>query len=182
MKNMIRRIIQIRLDTTVTMVTEKTPMRGRAAVEPAVLDQFGRDRVKSLDDADVVDKRFTGAVDHARVPEFLQAMDAGIAPYLPSDDFYFSPIKVYEYLAAGLPVVASDIGQIRQLARDGYVMPARPGDAGALETALDALLADPDAARAMAARGCAWTLKERTWEANAARLIELARSLAGAPS
>jgi glycosyltransferase involved in cell wall biosynthesis len=124
--------------------------------------------------------RFSGAVDHARVPELLAAMDLAVAPYLASDDFYFSPIKVYEYLAAQLPVIASDIGQISALIEAGQVLPAQAGDADSLRQAMESVLEDRDAAAQSAQRGYQWVLAERTWEANAQRIVSLANSLASA--
>jgi glycosyltransferase involved in cell wall biosynthesis len=124
--------------------------------------------------------RFSGAVDHARVPELLAAMDLAVAPYLASDDFYFSPIKVYEYLAAQLPVIASDIGQISALIEAGQVLPAQAGDADSLRQAMESVLEDRDAAAQSAQRGYQWVLAERTWEANAQRIVSLANSLATA--
>jgi glycosyltransferase involved in cell wall biosynthesis len=123
---------------------------------------------------------FTGAVEHARVPELIAAMDVAVAPYRASDDFYFSPIKVYEYLAAGTPVVASPLGQITALVAEGYVTPARAGDADDLAAALTAQLAAPHPAAAAAARGREWTLRERTWTANARRVAAILDGLMAA--
>ncbi|MFC0674735.1 glycosyltransferase [Brachybacterium hainanense] len=86
----------------------------------------------------------TGAVEAGEVSAHLQRMDVACAPYPAAEDHYFSPLKVFEYLAAGLPVVASTIGQIPDLldhGRIGRLVP--PGDAGALAEALLALWADP---------------------------------------
>ena len=47
------------------------------------------------------------------------AWDVGVAPYLPLDDFYFSPLKVLEYMAVGLCPVASDLGDLPALLGDG---------------------------------------------------------------
>jgi glycosyltransferase involved in cell wall biosynthesis len=121
---------------------------------------------------------FTGAVDHGHIPALLAAMDVTVAPYRATDDFYFSPIKVYEYLAAGKPVIATPIGQIAALVEAGYVEPAPAADAAGLAAAIAAVLADPAAAGARAARGRAWTLAERTWAANARRVVELASACA----
>lgn len=117
---------------------------------------------------------FTGAVDHARIPELLDAMDLTVAPYRAADDFYFSPMKVYESLAAGRPVVASNLGQVTSLIEAGYVDPAAPGDPESLAAAIEGVLTNRAAAAAKAARGRAWTLAERTWQANARRAGELA--------
>ena len=51
--------------------------------------------------------RLQGAVRPSRVPSLLGLMDVAVAPYPDLSDFYFSPLKVYEYMAAGLPVVTS---------------------------------------------------------------------------
>src|SRR5262249_29411154 len=99
---------------------------------------------------------FTGAVSPSEVPAFLASMDVALAPYPNLARFYFSPLKVYEYMAAGLPVVASCIGQLEELIEpgvNGLLVP--PGDAKALQAALQTLRTDAglcrrlgDAARA----------------------------------
>ena len=53
---------------------------------------------------------FTGSVPSGEVAGLLAAMDVAVAPYPNLPQFYFSPLKVYEYMAGGLPVVASRIG------------------------------------------------------------------------
>jgi glycosyltransferase involved in cell wall biosynthesis len=124
--------------------------------------------------------RFTGAVEHAQVADTIAAMDVTAAPYLPSEDFYFSPIKIYEYLAAGKPVVASRLGQIGALADAGLVDAVAPGDVQALQRGLEAVLAAPEAAATRAARGRDWVFRERTWAANARRALEIAAARSAA--
>lgn len=58
---------------------------------------------------------FSGAVDPPEVPHLLARMDLGVAPYLQSHDFYFSPLKILEYMACGLPIVATDTPSIREI-------------------------------------------------------------------
>ena len=71
-----------------------------------------------------VDADFRGAVSPSEIPGQLRGSAIGVAPYpeTASAHHYFSPLQVYEYLAAGLPIVAANIGQI----------PHAVGDAGVL--------------------------------------------------
>ena len=115
--------------------------------------------------------RFTGQLAHRDVVAVLRAADVGLAPYPPLADFAFSPLKVFEYLAAGLPFVGSDIGQLRAVTEEfgtGELVP--PGDAGELAGAVLRTLTDPNAAeRARRARLLA--LERCGWRARAAQIL-----------
>ncbi len=118
---------------------------------------------------------FTGAMAHTDVPGLLASMDVAVAPYPNLADFYFSPLKVYEYMAAGLPVVVSNIGQLGKLINhdvNGLLVPA--GDAGELAHALVRLRNEPllRARLGEAARAC--ILHEHTWEKVVDRIFALA--------
>jgi glycosyltransferase involved in cell wall biosynthesis len=83
----------------------------------------------------------TGAVRHDRVASYLAAMDIAVAPFAAQPDFYFSPLKVAEYLAAGLPVVTTAQGDLPDLVGDaGLLVP--PGSVEALQVALVSLMED----------------------------------------
>jgi len=70
-----------------------------------------------------------GRVPSWEVPGILSSMDVATAPYRGLADFYFSPLKVYEYLASGMPVVASRIGQLATLIRNNQTgLLCRPDD------------------------------------------------------
>lgn len=120
-------------------------------------------RCEELGIADHVEA--TGSVLPCEVPALLQRMDLAVAPYPSGRDCYFSPLKVYEYLAAGLPVVASSAGVLPTLldhGRLGTLVP--PGDVDALVDAVTALRADPGRRRRLrraavtAAAGHDWSL------------------------
>lgn len=113
-------------------------------------------------DLDVADRvRFLGEVVPEQVPSILAGLDVAVAPY-PPGDHYFSPLKVYEYLAAGLPVVASAVGSLPEvLAGCGVLVP--PGDARALGTVLSLLASDPDHRRALGETGRRVARAEHDW-------------------
>ena len=116
-----------------------------------------------------------GAVPPAEIPGLLASMDAAVAPYPPIEPFYFSPLKVFEYMAAGLPVAASRIGQLGAVIRDGgngLLLP--PGDAGALSGALERLCGDRALRIRLGRAARATVLEEHTWEAVAGRILRLA--------
>jgi glycosyltransferase involved in cell wall biosynthesis len=123
---------------------------------------------------------FTGAVDPAAIPGLLRSIDAAVAPYPALHDFYFSPLKLYEYMAAGVPVVASAIGQIQNAITDevnGLLCP--PGDAQALAQALDWLRRDPALRSALGAAGRETVIRDHTWDAVADRILSFAALPAG---
>lgn len=121
----------------------------------------------------------TGAVDHDHVPDFIRAFDVALAPYpAAAHTFYFSPLKIFEYLACGIPVVGARLGQLAELVVDGETGRLYPaGDFNALVACCEAVLADADAARAMGARAAALVRTHHTWTQNARRVVELAASL-----
>ncbi len=114
--------------------------------------------------------RFTGAVPHDVVPACLAAADIGVAPFDVATHrplslgFYWSPLKIFEYMAAGLPVVAPAVDRLPTIVcheQEGLLYP--PMVPGALAAALERLT-DPalrrrfgDAARARAVREYSWS-------------------------
>ena len=116
-----------------------------------------------LDDA----VELVGAVPHHEVPEYLAAMDIAVAPYLGTNGFYFSPLKVMEYLAMGLPVVAPNLGQIPSLLQSpagpaGIVY--QPEDRQELAAALLRLSRDPAERQRMGECGAAHAHQHFAWE------------------
>jgi glycosyltransferase involved in cell wall biosynthesis len=118
-------------------------------------------------------RRF-GALPHARVVELMAGWDVGLAPYAPVEGFWFSPLKVLEYMAAGMCPVASDLGDAAELLGQGHrgvLVPA--GDAAALAAALARLAADREHAWLLGTRARAWVAAHRSWSTNARRALAL---------
>jgi glycosyltransferase involved in cell wall biosynthesis len=121
---------------------------------------------------------FTGSVAPEEVPGLLASMDIGVAPYPSSQGFYFSPLKVYEYLAAGLPVVASSIGQLADLIEDGVNgLLCPPGDAVALAGSMARLSCDPAWRKRLGQAARATVLRQHTWDRVVAHIVGLAQSV-----
>ncbi|MGB3314260.1 MAG: glycosyltransferase [Albidovulum sp.] len=116
-----------------------------------------------------------GWVDHGALPGLIARMDVATAPYPAAEDHYFSPLKLYEYLAMGRPVLASDIGQTSELlSGSAAAQLLSPGDVGALAAALRDLCADPARRAAMSAEA-ANEGACHDWTRNAARVVEIAQ-------
>jgi glycosyltransferase involved in cell wall biosynthesis len=127
---------------------------------------------------------FTGAVPHAAVPAHVAAMDVAVAPYDRIEGFYFSPLKVFEYMAAGRPVVAAGVGQLAECLRHGErALLYPPGDVAALASALRALAESPRERVRLGSAARQWVATHRTWDGNARRVVELIHDArVGAPS
>src|SRR5436309_4107411 len=119
--------------------------------------------------------QLTGGVAPRAVPGLLASMDAAVAPYPKLSQFYFSPLKVYEYMAAGLPVVASRLGQLTELIEDGVNgILCSPGDAMALTAALYQLYCKPEWSARLGQAARATVLRDHTWDAVVQRILALA--------
>ena len=115
-----------------------------------------------------VGAEFTGAVSPAAVPRLLHGCDAAAAPYphpAPGRDDYFSPLKVYEYMAASLPVIASEVGQIPSILRNGHTgILVPPADPTAIAAALVRLESSQDLRVRLGAQARAAAVGLYSWD------------------
>ncbi len=122
---------------------------------------------------------FTGQLPHEDVAGLVRQFDVALAPYPRLDhDFYFSPLKIFEYMACGRTVVAAALGQISEIVRNnetGVLYPA--GDMDALFEACDRLLADSTLRERIGQAAMKEVHDKFTWDHNAARTVDLARSV-----
>ncbi len=115
---------------------------------------------------------FTGSVTHDEVPRLLNAADVVTLPYPPlPQELWFSPLKLYEYMAAGCAIVASASGQIVDVVQDGETgLLVPPGEVDALATAVLSLLQDPARRLALGEKARATTVAHHSWDAQIKRL------------
>lgn len=117
----------------------------------------------------------TGSVEPGDIPGLLQQMDTAVAPYPAQPDFYFSPLKIYEYLAAGLPVVATDVGNLPTVLGDGaYGLLVPPQNPPAMAEALQCLYDDPAHRTRLSADARAVAVARHDWRHVLSRTLKLA--------
>ena len=122
--------------------------------------------------------RITGNVSYAEIPRLLWQMDVGLAPYPSLPDFYFSPLKIYEYMAARVPIVASAIGQISEiLTHRQTALLHPPGNIGKMVEHIERLRAHPGLRARLARQARRLMVKRFTWDRNAARVLAMVDSL-----
>jgi starch synthase len=113
----------------------------------------------------------TGVVPHDDVPAQLATAHIGLAPYSADAPNYFSPLKLFEYLAAGLAVVAADIPGIRDVVGEDGAAMIPPGDSTMLAHAV-AAISESERERARLSRNARSLAEEHTWDRRARRILD----------
>lgn len=119
---------------------------------------------------------FVGLVPRSKIRRHIEAFDVALQPKVVP---YASPLKIFEYMALGLPIIAPDTPNIREILRDGetalLVQRDRPEE---LANAIEKLANDAQLRKRLA-RNAKQALFDRrlTWHANAERVVTLAKSI-----
>jgi glycosyltransferase involved in cell wall biosynthesis len=116
---------------------------------------------------------FTGTVAHPELPAYLAAMDAAVIVAPPGQPFHYSPLKLAEYLAAGLPVVAPAAGQLAERLTDGVdaiVVP--PHNVDAVAAALRRLRDDHEERARLGKAARVAAEAEWSWDHQVRRVID----------
>lgn len=114
---------------------------------------------------------FTGAVSYEAIPSLLNRADVLVAPYPEVPGFYFSALKVFEYMAMGKAIIASDIGQIPDiLSHEKSALLVPPGDGKALREALERLKQNSALRTTLGRNALAEARDRHTWSDRARRI------------
>jgi glycosyltransferase involved in cell wall biosynthesis len=119
---------------------------------------------------------FTSMVPYEHSPQMLAAGDILLSPQISNPDgtpFFGSPTKVFEYLAMGRPIIASDLDQIGEVIRhgeNGILVP--PGDVEALATALWRAFTDYPYHAALGRQARLDALERHSWHHRVLRMRE----------
>jgi glycosyltransferase involved in cell wall biosynthesis len=123
------------------------------------------------------DITFTGSVPYDEVPYYMAAMDVTVAPYK-GENFYQSPMPIFEYMAMGKPIVASSIGQVHEVIAHGETgVLYTPGNFAQLTAALAKLAGNALLCRQLGEKARAWVQRERRWENNVQEIVKIADEL-----
>ena len=125
----------------------------------------------------------TGLLPHEEIPAVIRQFDVAVAPYVePEHPFYFSPLKLFEYMACGVAVVAPKLGQIAEVVSDGQTGLLYPaGNFEALTAGCERLLQDPELRLNLGRAGASMIHERFTWDHNAACIVKLAQAFIGSP-
>ncbi len=128
---------------------------------------------------------YMGFLPHAEVRDAMMAMDVLLMPYQKKVSIgvsghdtadWMSPVKMFEYMAAGAPIVASRLPALEEVLNDGVdSLLAAPADSAEWNDCLDRLLSDPDQAEMLARSARAAYQREYNWGTRAVRLAGAAR-------
>jgi glycosyltransferase involved in cell wall biosynthesis len=109
-----------------------------------------------------------GQVRHAELPRALAGADAALCLYRPMPwspaGFYNSPLKLFDYLGAGLPVIGSRLGQIAEVLSDGATGILVGDDAAEVASALERLARDTALCERLGAAGRERLQSAYTWD------------------
>lgn len=119
-----------------------------------------------------------GYLPHADALRVLERWDIGLAPFDAVPDFYFSPLKLFEYMAAGLCPIVSDVGDLPEIVERGSAgVVVAAGDAHSLGDALLALDRDRMRIRELGAGARAAIGRRPSWTDNARRVVDAIETL-----
>ncbi|MBI2000626.1 MAG: glycosyltransferase [candidate division NC10 bacterium] len=118
---------------------------------------------------------FAGLVPQEDAPAYLAACDILVSPHVGNPDgtpFFGSPTKLFEYMAMGKGIVASDLDQIGEILSHGKTAwLVRPGDPEDLAAGILALARDPGLRRALGEAARDEVVAKHTWKAHVERLL-----------
>lgn len=120
-----------------------------------------------------------GVLDRKGVAEVLAKSKIGLVTLFPTPNYVDAlPIKLFEYMAAGMPVIASDFPVWREIVDDaGCGLLVDPQDPAAIAAAVNELMADEPRMRALGESGKQAVLNKYSWAAEADKLVKLYATL-----
>ncbi len=136
--------------------------------------------VKYLSDTDYGNRiLLTGYIPYERIPEYLNLMDIVLAPYPQHEFFYFSPLKLFEYMAGQKPVVTTPVGQITDIIKpneNGCF--ANPENSVEMVEKISYLIHNPKEADRIGLQARKTIVTHYTWAIKAKRWMQICQNVA----
>ena len=118
----------------------------------------------------------TGTVPQDQAPTFLAACDILLSPHVPNKDgtkFFGSPTKLFEYMAMGKPIIASDLEQIGEILEDQKTaILVKPRDILSLSEAMRLLITTEDLSMEMGINARKDAISKYTWDIHVENIIQ----------
>ena len=129
----------------------------------------------------------TGAIAHSQVPEMLSIADVAVVPSAPitaSHGGTGTPLKLFEYMAAGKAIVATALNEAAEVIQDGHNgLLVEAGDVNGFAEAMLSLINDPEERSRLGQNAREQAVKQYSWEQYTRRLEEIYLGVVGkAPS
>ena len=122
----------------------------------------------------------TGLVPQEKGPSYLAACDILVSPYVPNVDgsFFGSPTKLFEYMAMGKGIIASDLEQIGEiLDHEKTALVVTPGDQDELIQGMERLIDNPKLRDWLGTNARQEVIKNYTWEKHTHKIIHKLKEL-----
>jgi glycosyltransferase involved in cell wall biosynthesis len=130
---------------------------------------------------------FMGYISHPMARELMRIVDVLLMPYQESVSIgvaghdtarWMSPMKMFEYLGSGVPIISSDLPVLREVLRDGEnSLLANPSDVDSWLSALDRIEENSELAARLGSNAHDQYERQHTWTRRAEKIIEAARQL-----
>jgi len=132
--------------------------------------EFYRHRAEALGIAEAV--IFVGRVSHSLIPAYLKAFDVLVAPFPKNEHYmyYMSPMKIFEYMASGRPIIASRLPSIEEVIGRGEAMLVTPDDVVELAEGLKKILYNEDVSVTLAEKAL-FSVQKYTWIERAKNIL-----------
>lgn len=161
----IKKTIQAYQNTIFLLVGEGGPMKQKLE---HVVKHEGLQRLVIL----------AGYISYEDIPEYISAMDIVLAPYPKLKFFYYSPVKIFEYMSSGKPVITTNIGQISEVIKNGYNgFLTEPDNIEQILSKLLELLVNPELRSSIGKNARETIIANHTWMKKASQLSEICNNV-----
>ncbi|HEY4504876.1 MAG TPA: glycosyltransferase family 4 protein [Candidatus Paceibacterota bacterium] len=116
---------------------------------------------------------------YTQIPAEINLADVLVLPNSARDtraSMYTSPMKLFEYMASGVPIVASDVPALREVLDESMAILVKPDDPQALAAAITRLLADPSGSQRLVSSALQ-SVQSYTWDKRAERVLGFIRGI-----